>query len=415
MEGALIMKKQLLTELNELNELLVLPLPILLEDLAILTTQRIHSEFYHTKIAMFYAGIPIPSELVLKRTSVFIGTARKCFTIAGLCADYAVDILILSRKLKKTRKKSLSFLIRFAIIFNLYNLTAWRIKLEKMGEFSVDWPRTSGSHCFNFYSKSSVLFALYDFCLDVQIPFYRCIFGISDRDIDYPLWYLTEEAINLEFYEWCKKVKLFPDFFCNSKDISFPEIITPNYDLKVENGRIRRALLKECEKLQDQLEGLLPSDSESTAKDNKTLVVPPQQGSKTLAENIDNSTKPKVRTVQAEIDSKQKRNIKERFTINSGQALFDGKDLHIPTGLACDVLKKLVIQFGVVVKYKELDDNSLDKEASEQLRKVKSVIVKSFEVNKVPCAIESKTRHGYVIIKKTSKKTTKRSSKTHHK
>lgn len=135
-------------------------------------------------------------------------------------------------------------------------------------------------------------------------------------------------------------------------------------------------------------EGLLPSKSES----------------------IDNSTKPQVHMVQAESDSKPKRNIKKRFTVNSGQAQFDGKDLCIPTGLACDVLKKLVTQFGVVVKYKDLDDNSSDKEASEQLRNVKRVIVKSFEVNKVPCAIESKTRYGYVI-----KKTTKRSSKTHHK
>lgn len=134
-----------------------------------------------------------------------------------------------------------------------------------------------------------------------------------------------------------------------------------------------------------------------------------------IPESIDNSTKPQVRTVQAENDFKQKRDIKKRFTVNSGQAQFDGKDLRIPTGLACDVLEKLVNQFGDVVKYKDLDDNSLDKEASEQLRKVKRVIVKSFEVNKVPCAVKSKARHGYVITKKTFKKTTKRSSKTHHK
>lgn len=47
----------------------------------------------------------------------------------------------------------------------------------------------------------------------------------------------------------------------------------------------------------------------------------------------------------------------QSFAFSPGQVLFDGKDIGVKTGLAQDVLKKLVEHFGLVVKFKELDES----------------------------------------------------------
>ena len=88
---------------------------------------------------------------------------------------------------------------------------------------------------------------------------------------------------------------------------------------------------------------------------------------------------------------------KDRFSLTPGQLLFDGKDLELPTGLAIDVAAKLISHYGAVVPYGDLDDNSIAKEASEQLRKAKSAVVKLFKKHNIPCQIYAKRSEGYVI------------------
>jgi hypothetical protein len=89
--------------------------------------------------------------------------------------------------------------------------------------------------------------------------------------------------------------------------------------------------------------------------------------------------------------------VKDRFTFSPGQVCFDNKDLHLPTGLAIDVLRKLVESFGKTVGYRDLDDNSEAKNASEQLRDAKRKIKKALKANKTPCKIETKKGEGYII------------------
>ncbi len=88
---------------------------------------------------------------------------------------------------------------------------------------------------------------------------------------------------------------------------------------------------------------------------------------------------------------------KNRFSIAQGQISFDDKDLELPTGLAIDVAAKLISHYGAVVPYGDLDENSIAKEASEQLRKAKRTVVKLFKKHNIPCQIYAKRREGYVI------------------
>ncbi len=88
---------------------------------------------------------------------------------------------------------------------------------------------------------------------------------------------------------------------------------------------------------------------------------------------------------------------KDRFSVAQGQILFDGKDLELPTGLAIDVATKLISCYGAVVPYGDLDDNSTDGAASEQLRMAKSTVARLFRKHNIPCRIQTKTREGYVI------------------
>jgi len=89
--------------------------------------------------------------------------------------------------------------------------------------------------------------------------------------------------------------------------------------------------------------------------------------------------------------------VKNRFRFLPGQALFDGKDLDLPTGLAVHVLTTLVENFGTVVAYGTLDDKISGKTADDLLRAAKCAIQKAFAMNCVPCEIKTKPREGYVI------------------
>jgi hypothetical protein len=96
---------------------------------------------------------------------------------------------------------------------------------------------------------------------------------------------------------------------------------------------------------------------------------------------------------------KEKTSVGGRFIFNPGQAMFDERDLGLPTGLPIEVLKRLVSSFGTVVPYGALDGIS-EKTAEDNLRNAKHIIQESFKEHHVPCEIVTKTREGYLIREK---------------
>jgi hypothetical protein len=96
-------------------------------------------------------------------------------------------------------------------------------------------------------------------------------------------------------------------------------------------------------------------------------------------------------------DRQEKGQIRERFGFVPGQALFDEQDLGLPSGLAIDVLRKLVESWGRPVKHPTLDSDSTGADASDQLRAAVSRIRKELKAKKVPCNIKAKRGMGYVI------------------
>jgi len=65
---------------------------------------------------------------------------------------------------------------------------------------------------------------------------------------------------------------------------------------------------------------------------------------------------------------KKSRPIDKRFTFGPCQVLFDGRDLNVGTGAALDITKALIENFGHVVPFQKLDENSPEREASEKIR-----------------------------------------------
>lgn len=88
--------------------------------------------------------------------------------------------------------------------------------------------------------------------------------------------------------------------------------------------------------------------------------------------------------------------IKNRFTFNPGQVLFDQEDLGLPSGEPIEMLQKLVERFGVVVPYVDFDRHYTSGTPGT-VHKSKREIVKVLEKNKVPCKVISKTGAGYLI------------------
>ena len=88
----------------------------------------------------------------------------------------------------------------------------------------------------------------------------------------------------------------------------------------------------------------------------------------------------------------------ERFTFAPGQAMFDGRDLGMGTGVQLSVLKKLVGDFGKVVPFKQLDRRSLECAGSEKIRTAITRIRRVFKKEKIPAKIGSRMREGYIIL-----------------
>ena len=114
-----------------------------------------------------------------------------------------------------------------------------------------------------------------------------------------------------------------------------------------------------------------------------------------------------VLTVEANIDGRKpnenNRNlseIKSRFKIEQSRILFDDKDLNLSTGKMIEVAKNLIENFDNIVKYTVLDGESTEKEASDNLRKYKSIFDEAIKKLKIPCKISTKKQAGYMLTTK---------------
>jgi len=93
--------------------------------------------------------------------------------------------------------------------------------------------------------------------------------------------------------------------------------------------------------------------------------------------------------------------IAKRFTFRQGQVLFDGHDLNVGTGVALDTAKALIENFGYVVPFQKLDENSLKKEASETIRTAIRRLRKTIKSASIPVVIENRKGEGYLILPST--------------
>ncbi len=93
--------------------------------------------------------------------------------------------------------------------------------------------------------------------------------------------------------------------------------------------------------------------------------------------------------------------IDKRFTFGLGQVLFDGLDLNIGTGAALDITKALIENFGHVVPFQKLDENSPQIEASEKIRTAIGRLRKTIRSEKIPVVIETRKNVGYLILQST--------------
>lgn len=97
-----------------------------------------------------------------------------------------------------------------------------------------------------------------------------------------------------------------------------------------------------------------------------------------------------------ETEGRQPKELKDRFTFRPGQALFDGKDLGLPSDAPVTVLKELVGNFGQVIPYTKFDKH-YSSATPGTLPKTVTIIRRALAKQKVPCQIKAKTGVGYLI------------------
>lgn len=91
---------------------------------------------------------------------------------------------------------------------------------------------------------------------------------------------------------------------------------------------------------------------------------------------------------------------KSRFKIEESRIFFDDADLDLPTGKVIQVANALIENFDRVVKYKLLDTESSEKEASDNLRAYKSRFNKALKNKNIPCTVKTKRQTGYILTSK---------------
>jgi len=95
---------------------------------------------------------------------------------------------------------------------------------------------------------------------------------------------------------------------------------------------------------------------------------------------------------------KKSRAINKRFSFRHGQVLFDDHDLNVGAGVALDIIKALVKDFGYVVSFQKLDENSPKREASEKIRTAIRRLRKTIKSAGIPVVIENRKAEGYIML-----------------
>jgi len=98
---------------------------------------------------------------------------------------------------------------------------------------------------------------------------------------------------------------------------------------------------------------------------------------------------------------KKSRPIDKLFTFGPGQVLFDGRDLNVGTGAALDIAKALIENFGRVVPFQKLDEDSPEREASEKIRTAIRRLRKTTKSARIPVVIENRKAEGYLMLPST--------------
>jgi len=221
---------------------------------------RRFEELFHPSPEKFKNELHYDAKIWLaEREADFKEPFELMIAFALICAEHAVDVLLLLRDLKRVvglgRESSP---IRLRMCFGLYALSAVHQKMRNLPDDEWNgWPVTRGSHCFEF-NELSTLSALDVFCLEVEIASFSFIFGwvwsVTGRPVDCdPVLCVIESAIKdagiLNFIEWCGKFNLnvFTDseIFPGSAGILFPEIIPDKCDPGVERDRVMLELQHE--------------------------------------------------------------------------------------------------------------------------------------------------------------------------
>lgn len=112
---------------------------------------------------------------------------------------------------------------------------------------------------------------------------------------------------------------------------------------------------------------------------------------------LSRKAKSRQRKVKVKQQALIETDIKDLFKFNEAQALFEGKDLGLPSNTPVLTLKKLFDSSGEVVKHKDLDQNSTPSSASDALKGVIGDIRKAFRRHDIPCRITAKRGIGYVL------------------
>lgn len=86
-----------------------------------------------------------------------------------------------------------------------------------------------------------------------------------------------------------------------------------------------------------------------------------------------------------------------RVAVETGRALYNGKDLGLPTGATLVIFQLLLESFDKVVLFKALDGESKDKQASAALRNAIRHINNALKKHDVPCQVMCKRRIGYIL------------------
>lgn len=163
--------------------------------------------------------------------------------LTEICARHAVNILMLSRRLRTAGDLKESFEMRFTMFFDLYMVVTLEQRLSKAFHFWPRWPRVSNSKCFDT-GDASTLFAMLNFCGELEICFGGWLFDVSNMRSNLRM---LSEAVDLKFIDWIGKVSMFKEFFNGVGDLGFPEVVSADYDLKVELNRVIGGLRYEYE------------------------------------------------------------------------------------------------------------------------------------------------------------------------